>query len=549
MAVLACMLFGCAGSGGKGEPGPDIRETAEGRRREITFPLNEQITITAMVRDFNRDRTREIDRILEEKTNIRIEWTIVSPTEYAAVFEQKFHSGELPDLFETWKEAADRFCDEGEFVDFSGYLDQMPHLRAWMEKIPAIYNDTADGEGRLYCLTTFNTRGQAPKQSIYRKDLFEKEGIKAPENLEELYDALVKLKEKYPDSIPVGNRWGLENLLAAVAGLYHTRTGFYLDNEELVYQYGPATEEFRAAVATLQKFYKKGLIDPEFATISDEQFVKNITDGKTLFLFSEYLCCLNTKAQGDWNGEGKKKNPAFEMAPLTPMDTELGKGLIDVQAPTSRGHFAVGVNSRSKYIDEMIALLDYQYSDEIIDLVNWGVEDETYEMKDGDKKWLIGEAEREEKGLDARSGMWVPIDQDCSDATLDARDRELITKANARAEEFAFYEPKKTLAFTGEEKEILEGITDALNKYTQEKYLKFITGELNMEKNWEDFVQGLEDAGYKEALEIYRKNMTHCQRSKKGWIPVLAFRQNLSFSGESPGDLPFQDRKRLGKQP
>lgn len=215
MAVLACMLFGCAGSGGKGEPGPDARETAEGRRREITFPLNEQTTITAMVRDFNRDRTREIDRILEEKTNIRIEWTIVSPAEYAAVFEQKFHSGELPDLFETWKEAADRFCDEGEFVDFSGYLDQMPHLRAWMEKIPAIYNDTADGEGRLYCLTTFNTRGQAPEQSIYRKDLFEKEGIKAPENLEELYDALVKLKEKYPDSIPVGNRWGLENLLAA----------------------------------------------------------------------------------------------------------------------------------------------------------------------------------------------------------------------------------------------------------------------------------------------------------------------------------------------
>ena len=66
MAVLACMLFGCADSGGKGEPGSDIRETAEGRRREITFPLNEQITITAMVRDFNRDRTREIDRILED---------------------------------------------------------------------------------------------------------------------------------------------------------------------------------------------------------------------------------------------------------------------------------------------------------------------------------------------------------------------------------------------------------------------------------------------------------------------------------------------------
>lgn len=523
VTVLACMLFGCAGSGGKEEVQPDNGKAAEGRREEITFPLEEQITITAMVRDFNRERTREIDRILEEKTNIRMEWTIVSPAEYAAVFEQKLHSGDLPDLFETCKETVDRFWEEGVFVDFSGYLDQMPHLRAWMEKIPAIYNDTVDGEGHLYCLTTFNTRGQVPKLPLYRKDLFEKEGLKAPENLEELYEGLVKLKEKYPESIPVGNRWGMQNLLAAVAGLYHTGTGFYLDNEELVYEYGPATEAFRAAVATLQKFYKEGLIDPEFATISDEQFVKNITDGKTLFLFSEYMCCLHTKAEGDWNGEGKKKNPAFELAPLTPMDTEFGKGLTAVQAPTARGHFAVGVNSRSDYIDEIIALLDYQYSDEIIDLVNWGVEGETYEIKNGNKVWLIGEAEREEKGLDARSGMWVPIDQDCSDTTLDARDREMIAKANARAEEFTFYEPKKTLAFTGEEKEMLVGIKDALNKYIQEKCLRFITGELNMEKDWEDFVQGLEDAGYKEALAIYRKKYDALPEEQKGLDTSLGF--------------------------
>ena len=60
-------------------------------------------------------------------------------------------------------------------------------------------------------------------------------------------------------------------------------------------------------MVTLRKFYKAGLIDPDFATISDEEFVKEITDGKILFLFSEYLCCLNTEEQGDWNGMGKSR--------------------------------------------------------------------------------------------------------------------------------------------------------------------------------------------------------------------------------------------------
>lgn len=301
-----------------------------------------------------------------------------------------------------------------------------------------------------------------------------------------------------------------------MAVLYHSNTKFFLNNDSLTYEYGPATENFKKAVATLRKFYKAGLIDPDFATIFDEEFVKEIIDGKILFLFSEYLCCLNTEEQGDWNGNGKKQNPDFDMESLKPMDTEVGNGLIEVQMPTSVGSFAVAINSKSQHINEIIKFLDDQYSDEIIDLVNWGVERETYTKKDGQKTWLVNREKRQELGLDARSGVWVPIDQDCSDSTLDEKDQKLTQEANAQLEDFAFYEPKKRITFSGEEQEKVTAIQAELDEYCEKQYMEFITGKKNLEADWDDFLKNLEQIGYKEVLQMYREAYEKLSQEQKG---------------------------------
>lgn len=425
------------------------------------------------------------------------------------------------------KTMTEKYAGSGNFVDFSEYLNKMPNLEKWMKKIPAIYNDTVDAEGHLYCITTFNTRGQVPRQSIYRKDIFDKENLRAPETIDELYDDLLYLKKKYPDCIPIGNRWGIQNLIGHIATLYRSDTDFFLDNDELTYKYGPATDNFKKAIAMLRRFYQAGLIDPNFATISDEQFVKQITDGKILFLFSEYLCCLNTEEQKDWNGNGKKGNPDFEMAPIQPLDTEVGNGLIEVQMPTAMGNFAIAINSQSENIDKIIHFLDDQYSDEIIELVNWGIEGETYTVEDGQKKWLIDRNKRQELGLDSRSGVWVPIDQDCSDSTLDEKDQESTHEANVNIDDFAFYEPKKRLTFAGEDKEKVTAIQAELTKYCEEQYMEFIAGKKNMEEDWNDFVKKLEQIGYEQVLEIYRREYENLPKEQQGLDKNLGFQSGF----------------------
>lgn len=476
----------------------------------------EPITITAMVRDFGRDKTQYIDKLYEKYTNVHIEWEIIPFDKYPAVLDQRLASGELPDMFEIDRQKVDQFYDKAVFLNFKDYLEQMPNRKKWMQKIPSIYYNSADAKGNMYCLDSFNTRGAVPCMPIYRKDIFEKENIKVPKTMDELYDALVALKTKYPDSVPIVNRWGANNLIDNVAMLYQCRTGFYLDNKDLVYKYGPMTENFKAAIQTLRKFYAAGLIDKEFATTSGKQFEERIISGKAFFLPAEYMCCLNTEDEGNWTGRGKEYNPDFELSPMAPPITEFGQGLVDVQEPSNLGHYSVAVNAKSKYIDEIVKLLDDQLSDEIINLVNWGVEGETYEVINGEKRWLIDYEERQKKGLDSRSGMWVPIDTDCKEKGLHEKDTAFCREANSKVEQYGFYRAKTVLSFRMEEKEKMKAITTPLYEYCNAQCLKFIVGELNMEEDWDSFLRTLTDMGYETVLEMYQKKYEELPEERKG---------------------------------
>ena len=333
----------------------------------------------------------------------------------------------------------------------------------------------------------------------------------------------MQLKEKYPDSVPVVNRWGASNLIGQLAVLYNTKYDFYLDSDTNTYEYGPATEKFKSAIQTLQKFYEAGLIDPEFATISDDQFVERITSGKALFMFSEYLCCMNTENQGDWNGNGRVNNPDFDLEPLTPLATEYGSGKIEVQSPTARGGYAIAINADSEYVDQLVALVDYQLSDEMIDLVNWGIEGETYDIEDGKKTWMIDNDKKKELGLDARSGMWIPIDQDCSDSSLSEIDIENTMAANAKVSDFAFYDAKKTLSFTAEEQDTISEIMTPVKTYVDEEVMNFITGKKNMEEDWDAFEEKISDMNYEEVLSMYRDKYEKLPEDQKGFDDQLGF--------------------------
>ena len=49
-----------------------------------------------------------------------------------------------------------------------------------------------------------------------------------PTTLEELKDVALKLKELYPESTPISNRFYTNNIMAGIAGAYNTIAGWTL---------------------------------------------------------------------------------------------------------------------------------------------------------------------------------------------------------------------------------------------------------------------------------------------------------------------------------
>lgn len=159
----------------------------------------------------------------------------------------------------------------------------------------------------------------------------------------------------------------------------------------------------------------------------------------------------------------------------------------------------------------------------MIDLVNWGIEGETYDIEDGKKTWMIDNDKKKELGLDARSGMWIPIDQDCSDSSLSEIDIENTMAANAKVSDFAFYDAKKTLSFTAEEQDTISEIMTPVKTYVDEEVMNFITGKKNMEEDWDAFEEKISDMNYEEVLSMYRDKYEKLPEDQKGFDDQLGF--------------------------
>lgn len=513
IAAAAVLCTACQGTGNQNRPEDGI---VSKEVKDITFPLEKPITITAMVQDFNRDKTQYIDKLLEEKTNVHIEWEIVPISEYETKLAEKIDNGELPDLFQIDMEQMRKVHNKDIFVNYKDYIEQMPNLQEWIQKIPSVYYESVDTAGNMYALNTFNTEKWVTKMPVYRQDIWEKEELPIPKNIDQLYEELLYLKKRYPETVPIANRRGVFELIQGVADLYRTNTKISLDNESEEYEFEPTTERFKSAVNTTRRFYQAGLIDPEFATMSEEQFFKKVISGKVLFMFSEYIEALHTEGNRNWVGKGKLENPDFELLPMEPMLTEYGDTGSVFHRAVNFPMYSVAVNAKSKYINEIMALLDYQLSDEVITLANWGVEGETYETGSQGKRFLIDAGERLEKGIDGRSGMWIPLDISAVQSAMNPIDAEYSRKAGVDMKQYEVYWEKTTLTFSEEEQMKIDSVMEPINAYCEEQYIRFIIGDLNMEEDWEAFQNTLKEMGYEEVLEMYRVKYKNMSKERQG---------------------------------
>lgn len=503
MACLMCVaLVGCDKSEKTGNNGND----------KITWWIANNDT--SIIKSYD-----EIAAVkeLEKKFDVDIEFVHPTAESQTEQFNIMAASGEFPDIVTyNWngytggpvKAAAD-----GAILVLDDYIEEyMPNLSKKMAEDPKIDYLARAYDGSICVLPTFtnNMVTTASFGPVIRKDWLDKLGLEIPKTIEDWYTVLKAFKTQDPN----GNGKADEIPFAADGNATFTRFSrayegveehFYVDGEGKV-RYGFIQPEFKEFLIEINKWYKEGLIDPEYAASNDSIINTNIVSGKS-GAFIGYSGSAMTK----YLLAGRELDTDFELVG-TPWPTHNGgapySGYSYQAEPgvVGKGHAIAKTN---KNVEKTLEILDYLYSDEGVELFNWGIEGESY-VKDGDKKQFTDKVLKNPENktplevITKYSLVQTPVAIMDADAFMQLNTE--IQEQKAAMEEWHKADVSRilpTLSVSPEEQTEITKVLDDVLIYRIEWLNKFVMGIEPIDK-WDGIVADIQKLGIDRATAVYQ---------------------------------------------
>src|SRR5690606_4079703 len=119
------------------------------------------------------------------------------------------------------------------------------------------------------------------------KDIFDEHGIKPWTNTDEFYEALVQLKEIYPDSYPYASK-NTEYIFRDWAygwGIGGADYPMFYDEDSKEWDFAPTTDAHKEMLDFMKKLYNEGLLDPEFLTDTQDSWTAKMTTDQSFVTF------------------------------------------------------------------------------------------------------------------------------------------------------------------------------------------------------------------------------------------------------------------------
>lgn len=473
---------------------------------------DEPITFTMLYADnsaypFNKDwdTLKEMEKI----TNVHLNVQSVPDGDYSTKRQLILNSGEMPDIIsKTQSGDISDYALNGVILPISDYLDKMPNFKAFIEKYDYKQDieNMKESDGKFYSLpVNANTEKIQTELFMVRKDILDKNGLKVPTTLDELYETAKALKAKYPDSTPIINEFGMGNIMNMVAPAFNTSAGwgagpagFTYDKTSNKWLHAPTSDQYKQMLQYFNKLYTEGLLDKEFATASASVFgQKKLTDKG--FIFADWI-----GTEGGANAEGKKTNPDFNIEPIMTFKGVSGKSLLPAVNMYSQGWVLPASVKDKPYFDTLLRFVDWFYSDEAANLFTWGVKGISYNETNGKKEYVsdvkdLNDASKK-FGVNnnnltvVRPFEWVKGTM--GEAT--AKIVEQVTKENGIAE------TRPSLKLASDEREEEKLVRQTLQDYTDQMTQKFIYGNESFD-NWDKYVQECDKKGRQTLSELYNK--------------------------------------------
>lgn len=499
--VLALSMLLCAGV--------SFADAATVDYSEPTAISAEPITATFfLTNDTSYTGDEIVWQTIKELTNIEFQVIPVPLSSYSEKLSTTIASGNIPDIMgcRSYK-TVDEYGPEGAFLSFEPYIEagMMPNYVSVLDSMPPAMQLATSPDDVRYGAPRIYLTPRMDEALLARVDVLEKLGLtREPATLEEFYDIMLAVKEAYPDSTPWLNRWETASLLYDWGQIYNTSYTYYLAPGATEYVYGPATQNYKDMLQYLANMYKDGLLNKDFATMSDEEYKEAWITNRGFFAYDYQV------ADEFYDDSVALLDEGFDIGAMIapPYDG------VFIGYPVLEGYYGYtkAVSSMTQHPDEMIRFIDWTYSEAGQNALMFGIEGKDYTFNDDGTVNMITDIKCAAKpagtievhGLNDQNIFSVlpasaaEFYENTTKFTIN--EKAYITEHDAWQDPI-FY----ARFYNADENDRYNEIKTPLDTYITEESTKIIIGEKSVD-GWDDIIAAAASTyNYEEGLQLVNK--------------------------------------------
>lgn len=499
------------------------------RSQYVNYPVNDSdVTLTVWMEYWSSDAAASANETMwaknwQEKTGIKVEF--VQPTEGSASeeFSTMIASGSLPDII-VW-EWTNNYTGGPAAAEAEGVLTLLDEyvqpggaaadLWQYLQDNPVVDREIRNDDGHYYCFPFI--RGdkylQCTTGPMYRADLLEKAGYTGPlETLEDWENALMALKE-YGIEKPMVMQ-SMEYLLRFMGSAYGIRAGMYVDEATGTIKNGYTEEAYKKLMLKANEWVEKGLLDADLLTCDKNtvmSYILNDQAAVTIGAGGSFLGGMLKSVASDQAAY----NPDFRMATASFPVMKRGDAVLygggSYDYATTNNASAV-ITADCKNPELAAKFLNYCYSQEGHYMINYGMEGEAYTMENGIPTYT-DEIMNNPNGWSMSTAMtYHGMANSCGPFVQDANyifqfyekeeQKQALLDWNDNNESQKTMIPPITLK--EDESKKYSVLSTQVNTFISENTAKFFTEVLDVETEWNKYVDQLNNMGMSEMIEIYQ---------------------------------------------
>ncbi|MFD2115874.1 ABC transporter substrate-binding protein [Paenibacillus yanchengensis] len=553
--VATTVLAACGSGGNKGEENgtgtantakpetkKDNKKSGELSEEDLltppgTYPITkEKVTIKAMVRgnplveDF---ATNDFTKWYEEKTNVHIEWEVVPEQSRQEKLNLALTGNDYPDIIFGINVSSTQqmiYGSQGIFLPLNDLIEkQGTQVKKMFEDKPFVKNTITAPDGNIYGLPDVNEcfHCSMAQKMWLNKEWLDKLELQMPATTEELYEVLKAFKEKDPngnnkqDEIPLAftqKSW-LSNMEAFLMNSFVYTP---MINSTTKYLYADADNKVNASfeqpgwkegLKYLNRLYSEGLIAQESFTQDGNQLIQLGENSDEVILGG-----AGGGHQGVFTVLHGDSGRWMNYSAVPPLKGPEGVQYASYD-PTGMTAGAFIITDKAKYPEIALRWADGLYEFE-----------HTLRSNHGRPGVEWREAEPGELGINGEQATWAEIEfhgtlqnNNYSQTGPGRRSNEFRLSSVAKGdtdsevilyketkEKYEPYQPKDVkslppLFLTEEQAAEAADLQKTLFDYVEEMTARFVIGDADIEKEWENYLKTLKDMNLARYIDIYQE--------------------------------------------